>query len=166
MERKLNRKEREMRATVARKIFEGRLLTESEFVIAWEAGIYDVKFSDMEVFYASLKASHYKSPTLEGYLCAKHKTPDLGKGMFCGFGIHADQLDPKYLTEENKDYLGYLIKPEAETFTQWGIKYPWHTSNEPYPADANGDCTCQCIYCKAYGIHKATSESHIHTHTP
>jgi hypothetical protein len=76
------------------------------------AGFYDCKFSDREAFYQRLKASHYKSPTLQGYMCNKHPSSIIRhatkeqSGLLCGYGVHADQLDFQYLTEENIEYLG------------------------------------------------------------
>ena len=113
MNRTLNRKEKEMRATVARKITYGELLTEADFVIAWEAGFYpQCSFNDREEFYKTLKASHYKSPALQGYMCRKHPLGTIRKatkeqsGLLCGFGIHADRVQMEYLTPENMEYLG------------------------------------------------------------
>jgi hypothetical protein len=48
-----------------------------------------------------------------------------------------------------------------ETYTEWRIKYPWHVSNEPYPKDKDGNCTCDCKYCIKYGVHTATREAHM-----
>ncbi len=46
-------------------------------------------------------------------------------------------------------------------YTQWGSRYPWHVSSEPYPRDSKGDCTCKCTYCRARGRHKATRAAHL-----
>jgi hypothetical protein len=48
-----------------------------------------------------------------------------------------------------------------ETYTQWAAKHVYHVSNEPYPKDKNGNCTCDCEYCKERGEHKATLEAHL-----
>lgn len=46
-------------------------------------------------------------------------------------------------------------------YTEWAVKYPWHVSDEPYPQDNNGNCTCECEYCQARHEHKATMEAHL-----
>ena len=47
-----------------------------------------------------------------------------------------------------------------ETYTQWAVKYSWHVSDEPYPSNQEGDCTCDCEHCHARGAHKANREAH------
>lgn len=49
----------------------------------------------------------------------------------------------------------------ALSYTAWGIKYPWHVSDEPYPKDRKGNCTCKCVYCTKRPTHKATRAAHL-----
>ena len=50
---------------------------------------------------------------------------------------------------------------KALSYTQWGIKYPWHVSAIPYPKDKDGNCTCKCVYCRKRGKHKSTRVAHL-----
>lgn len=50
---------------------------------------------------------------------------------------------------------------KASTYTEWGIRYPWHVSDTPYPKDKNGNCACKCVYCRRRGEHKATRKAHL-----
>ncbi len=49
----------------------------------------------------------------------------------------------------------------AASYTAWGIRYPWHVSDTPYPKDRAGNCTCQCIYCRKRGKHLASRAAHL-----
>ena len=46
-------------------------------------------------------------------------------------------------------------------YTRWGIKYPWHVSDDPYPKNKKGKCACKCAYCKKRGSHAATKKAHL-----
>lgn len=46
-------------------------------------------------------------------------------------------------------------------YTKWGIEYPWHVSDVPYPRDKHGNCTCGCKYCLKMYTHKATRHAHM-----
>ncbi len=59
------------------------------------------------------------------------------------------------VAQENADReLNFFIYVKLKNDTQWGIKYPWHVSSEPYPVDDKGYCLCLCGYCIGYGKHK------------
>jgi hypothetical protein len=85
---------------VASKVMSGQLLSRAEFQVAQILGIYDI-----EAKYDDLKASFFESPSKSGYLCGKHRTRRISKRITCGYGLHLDEIDQRYLTPENREYL-------------------------------------------------------------
>lgn len=113
----LTKKQREQVSEIAHKILNGAMLSEQEFVIAWQQGVYDLKYSELAEGYEALKASYYESPTKRGYLCNKHRSSYISETEMCGWGIHYDDTDLMYLTTENRGYL-------AGMFHAYGIVAP------------------------------------------
>lgn len=111
---KLTKAQSEQVGEITAKVINGWMLTKHEFIIALQQGLYEFPVSKADEAYESLKASHYNSPTRQGYLCSKHRNQTLEEttsedGLkhrtLCGWGIHYDDTELQYLTEENRGYL-------------------------------------------------------------
>jgi len=100
---------------IALKVMEGKLLTQEEFELSQERGIYS-----KELTYEDLKSTHYVGPKRFGYICCLHRTRKesghkderTGHTFSCGFGLHTENLNRSHLSKLNIGLLVELWGPE------------------------------------------------------
>jgi hypothetical protein len=113
---------------VAMAIMNGEKLSIEQFKVAVKArmitGMNPDDDQEIALGYASWLSQYYEDDKVHGYLCGKHLTAKLeettDKNGFtsftmCTWGIHLDRVNPKYLTEQNVEYLAeHLGKENVE----------------------------------------------------
>jgi hypothetical protein len=104
------------KSEVAYKIMGGEKLTLAEFQLAVTSRFFEFNpplRTDGEVAraYLALLSEYYETPDRRGYICGEHPNKVIAPAKegygetFCAWGIHLNELDPKFLTRENWKFL-------------------------------------------------------------
>ncbi len=95
---------------VSYKILNGDMLTLEEFKLSINKGYFEStnppkNDGDWAKAYLVLCGQHYNSPKRRGWICGQHPKRHISENEFCAWGIHLDEIEPQYLTRENRRYL-------------------------------------------------------------
>ena len=109
---------------IGRKLVEGLKLTREEWEEAREKEILK---ASSNVTYEGFLATYYQDDKIHGYICSQHKHRDYmidGEEWQCIWGLHLEDLKPKYLTDLNAMFIALCFGREALKEVGKGFRNP------------------------------------------